>query len=167
LTELKPITKSDLKVLVAWRNDPHINRWLSNHNKTIEEAEKRYASITSNPANRYDGIYVDDKLIGYCVVKSVDIRQRQGKIGIIIGESDYWGRGIAPTVIRQQLRYCFEDLKLHRVGATVVRGNERSSRLFESLGFTLEGTLRHAMMSNGELVDLLVYSMLEGEYQEK
>ena len=164
LTKLRPITKEDLSTIVAWRNDPTVNRWLSDNNKTLQGAEERFEAITKNPNNRYDGIYEGDRLIGYCVVKGVDMRQRQCEIGIIIGESEYWGRGIAPDVIKELLRYCFKKLKLHRVAATVVRGNIRSSRLFESLGFAYEGTLRDAMISNGELVDLLYYSILEHEY---
>jgi RimJ/RimL family protein N-acetyltransferase len=165
MISLKPITVADLPTIVQWRNDPQVNRWLSDHNKTIETARERFGFLTENPYNRYDGIYDQEKLVGYCIVKSVDMERRRCEIGLIIGEPSHWGHGVGHEVVSAMLRYCFDELRMHRVIATVVPGNERSSKLFESLGFTCEGTQREALMSHGKLVDLLVYAIDETDYR--
>lgn len=164
LTKLRPIIKDDLATIVAWRNDPIVNRWLSDRIKTMPEAVKWYESIKKNPKNRVDGIYEDNRLIGYSAVESVDMVNRRCEIALIIGDPACWGRRIARAVMTELLRYCLAELKLHRVFATVVRGNERSERLLRSLGFTHEGTNRESLVIHGRLTDLMCFSMLEHEY---
>lgn len=162
---LKPITEADLPAIVRWRNDPQVNRWISDRIKTIPDAEKWFDRIKANPDNRLDGIYEGDTLIGYSIVEGVDMINRRCEIGIIIGDPKSWGRGIGAAVLKEQLRYAFEERRLHRVYGYVARGNERSERLLRSAGFVHEGTQRESLIIHGELSDLLLYSMLEQEYR--
>lgn len=56
--------------------------------------------------------------------------------------------------------YPFEDLQCARVTAPVLSNNMRSRKLVESLGYTLEGTLRRAAPDGS---DWLLYGMLKEE----
>ncbi|MFH2055189.1 MAG: GNAT family N-acetyltransferase [bacterium] len=164
MTTLRDLTKSDLETLVRWRCDPRVNRHLSPRLTELEEAERWLEQVKSNPSNWLFAICEGEKLIGYAGVESVHQYHRRCELAMVIGEPEYWGRGIAGEVIRAMLKYAFEELELHRVWAAVVRGNERSERLVKSAGFTYEGTMREAMMISGEFTDLLHYSILDREY---
>lgn len=49
--------------------------------------------------------------------------------------NQYWGRGIAAPAVLATLSYCWTDLGLHRVEATVEEDNTRSLRFTERLVF--------------------------------
>lgn len=164
MAQLRDLTEDDLTALVRWRCDPKVNRYLAPRMMELEQAEKWRKSLKANPLNWIKAICADSKLIGYGIVESVDKTHRRCELAMVIGEPEYWGRGIAGEVIRDMLKYAFEELKLHRVWAVATRGNERSIRLIESAGFTREGTMREALMIAGEFTDLLCYSLLDREY---
>ena len=162
---LRALTVEDLALLVTWRNDPEVTRHLSDRIKTLDEAEKWFHRATSNAYNRILGIESDGKLIGYCFVEDVDMVNRRCEVGIVIGTVDCWGKGIGGYVINEMLRYCFNELQLHRVYAVVTEGNDRSIRLLENSGFSREGTMRETLVIKGQYTSLHFYSMLEHEYR--
>lgn len=65
-----------------------------------------------------------------------------------------------PDILYHIFAYPFEQLGCTRVTAPIKSTNRASIRTVEALGFTLEGTLRHAGR-NGE--DTLLYGMLKEE----
>ncbi len=162
----RDLIEDDLDDVLRWRNDPQINRYLAAQSRTRADLEAGVARIKSNPLNRLLGILVDGQLIGYGIVEDVDSRNRKCEIGVVIGDFRLWGKGIGATAVRELLRYCFSELELHRVLAVIAKGNELSEGLFRKMGFTLEGTLRHATLIDGQFTDLLCYSMLEHEYRD-
>lgn len=164
---LRDLTKKDLDVLLLWRNNPDVNKFLTNRVKNKLEAQAWFNRITSSPRNLLKGILYEGRLIGYCIVEDVDEQNRKCEMGIIIGELQYWGKGIGKIVVTELLSYCFKDLKLHRVLAVIAEGNKRSERLLAGMGFKHEGTLREASQTNGRFVDLLCYSILEQEYKDR
>ena len=164
---LRNLLKKDLPALRRWRNDPATNRYLANRIKTKQDSEMWYRRIKSDSHNFLKGIQYNGRLIGYCVVEDIDRVNRKCEVGIIIGEPECRGKGIGTVVINQVLQYCFLELKLHRVLAVIARSNKPSEQLFIKLGFTHEGTLRDATVIGEEYMDLLCYSILESEYQEK
>ena len=56
-------------------------------------------------------------------------------LGIIIGERDCWGKGLATEAISLVTEYAFEFLNLNRVGAGCYEGNTASLKTFEKAGF--------------------------------
>jgi len=55
-------------------------------------------------------------------------------------------------------------LNLNRISAGMVGENVASKRLFEKVGFTLEGTLREAFYLNGKYHDCYRYGILRKDY---
>lgn len=104
------------------------------------------------PIGRIHLTRLDEKL------QSVDITR------IYIGEEDFLEKGYGKESMSLILKYCFEDLNMERVTLDTFDGNERASKLYESLGFVDEGTLRHATKRNGEFYNLNLKSMLRSEY---
>jgi ribosomal-protein-alanine N-acetyltransferase len=48
--------------------------------------------------------------------------------------------------------------------ARVIAGNTASCRVLDKLGFRYEGTLRSALLRRGNFEDVLMYSLLRGEW---
>lgn len=69
-----------------------------------------------------------------------------------------------PSTIRDLLGYPFLDLRVKRVTALVKRGNKRSRKMVEGLGWKLEGVVRKAARDGG---DLILYGMVDTEFGER
>ncbi|MCA9904967.1 MAG: GNAT family N-acetyltransferase, partial [Anaerolineae bacterium] len=62
------------------------------------------------------------------------------------------------------VRWCFDNLDLHRVQADCTAGNIASERVLEKVGFTYEGTWRESVFEHGRFVDIKQYGLLRREY---
>lgn len=167
MTELRDLTENDLDALVRWRNDPVVNKYLSDRLKTKTETETWYNRLRGNPEVWLKAITYDSRLIGYAVIESIDETNRKCELVIIIGESDYWEKGIGSFVLQKMLEHTFVTLQMHRVWAVTSRNNERSEKLLKKAGFTHEGVMREPIIIDGKFKDLLMYSILENEYKPK
>ena len=166
MIEIRDLTMDDLDAIVRWRNNPTVNRHLSNRLKTREEAEKWLSSLSGNPKVWLKAILENTRIIGYAAVESIDELNRKCELVLIIGESDCWGRGIGTFVLKKMLAYAFDTLDMHRVWATASSGNERSEHLLKRNGFVHEGTMRETIIIGNKFTDLLLYSILESEYKD-
>ncbi len=87
----------------------------------------------------------------------------RGDVGYWLGRP-YWGKGIMTEALTMVLDLCFADLDLVKVEAEVFVGNERSARVVEAVGMTLEGTIRSAHRKRGRWVDAYRYGLLREEW---
>lgn len=105
----------------------------------------------------------DDKIVGACNI--VEIRRhvaQSAQIGYWLGE-EYSGNGFARAAVRAAMKFCFQDLGLHRVEAAVQPDNARSVRLLEATGFQKEGTARGYLKINGTWQDHDLYARLSSD----
>lgn len=91
---------------------------------------------------------------------------RNASISISLA-SDYQGQGYGTEAINWALDWAFEIAGLHRVAITSFAYNERACSLYERLGFTLEGRRREALWFRGRFHDMLFFSMLRHEWEER
>jgi ribosomal-protein-alanine N-acetyltransferase len=49
------------------------------------------------------------------------------------------GKGLMTEALTSAIKYVFEEMNLHRVMANYMPGNEKSAKLLERLGFSVEG----------------------------
>ncbi len=86
-------------------------------------------------------------------------------------EIGYWlrksaaGNGYMTEAVRLLCNLAFETLGANRVAIHAAAGNLKSAAIPKRLGFVHESTQRNAKrVSNGELVDMLVFAMTPEEY---
>ena len=91
-------------------------------------------------------------------------RGAQAELGWVL-DPDHTGVGYATEAVRELLRYCFEDLAVHRVVANCFLGNESSWRLMERLGMRRElHAVHESLHRSGEWLDTVGYAMLADEW---
>jgi RimJ/RimL family protein N-acetyltransferase len=73
-------------------------------------------------------------------------------------------RGLGTEAVRLTLRHAFEGQYLHRVGLEVYDFNPRARHVYEKSGFVLEGTLREALLFDGQRIDCHVMGILAPEW---
>jgi len=82
---------------------------------------------------------IDGKHIGNCMYYDVDKVRRQAKIGIIIGDQGYWGKGYGTDAVMTLVAHVFGDLNLERVYLDTLEWNVRAQRCFQKCGFVVSG----------------------------
>ncbi len=138
---IKPIKIRDLKIddyetVLKWSKDDvfcSANGWP--RNRTEEELYKWWIHCTNNEDHNFvrKGILVGRKLVGY--VDLAFIKDCRAELGIAIGESNLWGKGIGTSAIQCMMKYASEKLGIFIFDAEIHEGNVRSRKLFESIGF--------------------------------
>jgi ribosomal-protein-alanine N-acetyltransferase len=106
------------------------------------------------------------RIIGMCSVFSIFENHRRGEVGYWVNKK-YWGQGYATEALELILKFCFNELKLHRVVAGAFSPNKVSQQMLEKAGFKREGYLRQHAKVRGRWMDLIFYGMLATEYRAR
>lgn len=95
----------------------------------------------------------DDEVAG---IAGLDVgqgrRRHNGDIFIFVAR-EWQGRGIGTQLLRTLLDLADNWLLLRRVELTVFAENERAKRLYERLGFEVEGLRKMSLIAEGQLKD--------------
>ena len=102
-------------------------------------------------------------MIGTCGFTRFDYENNAAEVGYVINP-EYRGRGIAPEALARVLEFGFTELKLNRIEARYIVGNEVSRRVMEKCGMTYEGTARGRMLIKGVRHDIAYCSILKDEF---
>ena len=112
-------------------------------------------------------LLVSTQLIGVVSFDSINWRDRDAEVGIIIGDPEFWEQGYGTDALRTILDVGFRWYNLHRVHLFVVHDNCRAIRAYEKCGFHHEGRLRDAVFIDGHYQDMLLMSILANEMPKK
>lgn len=164
---LRAIEREDIPRFVRWLNDPEVLRYLTMYMPmSMAEEEKWFERQLEARDSKVMAIETKEGVhIGNIGIHDIDWKNRQGELGIFIGERTYWGLGYGSDAIKALLRFAFDELNLHRVYLLVFAYNQRAIRCYRKCGFQQEGVLRDALYRDGRYHDLLVMSVLESEYR--
>lgn len=76
------------------------------------------------------------------------------------------GQGHGTAAQRLLAEYLFANTTMQRIEAETEGGNVAEQRALEKAGFTREGVLREALFRDGAYRDMVIYSVLRGEYRK-
>lgn len=168
VTALRAIERDDLAPLLAWRNRPEFRRYFREHRElSMEQQTRWYETIVLNdPRTRMFAVVerAGGRLLGAAGLCYVDAINRSADLSLYIGANElYIDDHYAPDAARTLIRYGFAELNLHRIWAEIYSIDTAKQRLFDTLGFTLDGRHRAAHWTEGGWVDCLFYGLLESD----
>ncbi len=103
--------------------------------------------------------------IGNIGLLAIDWISRKSEFGIMIGNKNYWNKGLGTEAIKVFLNYCFNTINLNCVRLSVYSYNIKAKQLYEKMGFKYEGKLREAIYKFGEYHDEIKMSILKSEWE--
>lgn len=167
---LRPMERSDLNErYLGWLNDPEVTRYMETGTfpTTAEDLENYYRGMTGS---RNDVLLaVVEKKSGQHVgnVKLGPIHwvHRRATLGILIGEKELWGKGLGLETTRLTVEYGFFRLNLNRIDLGVFAEHEAAVKMYEKVGFQVEGRMREDLFLAGEYKDRLAMGLLRSEYK--
>jgi len=86
------------------------------------------------------------------------------RIGVGIGERDFWGKGYGTDMMKLALQYAFVELNMYRVSLGLHEYNPRALRSYEKVGFRMEGRTREDACHEGVFTDGLWMGILREEW---
>lgn len=157
---LRRLTEEDAtQEYVDWMNDPEVNQYLESRftTQTIESIRAFISSVT-NDRNYQFGIFLKDtdKHIGNIKIGGINPHHNYADIGFLVGDKDYWGKGIATEAIGVATAFAFKKLKLHRLWGGVYAPNIGSLKAFLKNGYEQEGVKKSHVLLNGVYLDSIM-----------
>jgi ribosomal-protein-alanine N-acetyltransferase len=149
-------------------------RWLTDE-ETTAFLETRFADNTPEGLGKYvrammasSDSYLfaiversSNQHIGNIKLGPINFNHKTASIGLFIGESSWWGKGVAKEVIAAITSWAFDEIALAKVSAGSYSSNVGSIRAFEACGFYREGHLANqVLLSNGERDDVILLGKL-------
>jgi len=154
---LRPTGSDDLDFVLAAQHDPE-----ASPNITARGRERHLESF-EDPNEEHLIVLEHGEPVGYALLEGLDKRHRNVEIQtLVITERD---RGLGRSSLRLLLDYLFDQRDAHRVWLDVVGANRRARRAYEAVGFTHEGEMREAWLTEDGSFDSIHYlSILEHEW---
>lgn len=167
---LRPLVLKDLEGdYISWLNDPEVSAFNSHHTfpYTIEAARAYINDVKDLKRDLVLAIVTKEsgRHIGNISLQNIDYISRTAEYAIMIGDKEYWGKGIATEASGLILAHGFNALNLHRIYCGTSNKNIAMQKTALALGFVQEGVRREAFFKSGEYVDIIEYGLLEGELQ--
>lgn len=166
---LRPYDESDMQYLLDWYNDYELNKLAGWSNSKVSVSKLRYnmsRSFGSDPMN----LMIDNlegKPIGTIQLYEIDEQDKSCKLGIRIGDRDYWSKGYGADSVKTLVKYAFMNMGLYRVALRVYEFNERAARCYEKCGFKYEGRSRKSAYIDGDYYDEILMGVLKNEFLER
>ena len=102
-----------------------------------------------------------------CGLVYMNMVHRHADLSLYIGAKDEYidETGYADDACRILLEYGFKELGLNKVWTEIYSFDDKKKKLYEKIGFHLDGTLRQNYFHNGKWYDSMIYSLLSAEYE--
>ena len=165
---LSPMTTSDItEDYIGWLNDKIVNRFIEarHTHQTIETVTEYINDFYKDQEKYIWGIYsLDGKLIGTISLNQIYHYHNSCSFGLMIGDSNYWGKSASEEAISLVLDFAFDTLKLHRVTGGCYSKNLGMIFTFQRLGFKREGVMRDSLIEGDKYIDEYLWGMLSHEW---
>lgn len=171
---LRPFSlDEDADAIREMLRDPEVTRLTGSHSfgdpawTDEHEAKFRdwYATRNQQP-DRLDLAVVDratGRCVGEVVLNDWNEPNRSCSFRTALGPRGR-GHGFGTESVRMIIGYGFERLGLHRIELEVYAFNPRARRVYDKVGFVVEGVLRDALRWDDGWVDATVMSILAPEW---
>ncbi len=98
--------------------------------------------------------------IGNISLQTINWIDRNAEIAFLLGEKEFWGKGIMKEAGELLLNHGFKVLNLHRIHCGTSSNNEGMQKLALKLGMQQEGIRKEAMFKNGTYLDIIEYGKI-------
>jgi RimJ/RimL family protein N-acetyltransferase len=176
---LRPFEERDWEIMYEILNEPDLKKLTG----SVSSDEEAYAApqpeekekirqwyMTRNEQNnRLDLAVVykeSDQVIGEVVFNEYDEETDNVNFRVLLSEASC-NKGVGTEALSMFIQYGIEELELHKISLEVYSFNPRAERVYQKVGFKLEGIKREEFIYNQEYFDTKIYGLLKADYLDK
>jgi len=127
---------------------------------SVQDLARELAGVARSPNSVILLAEVADQLAGYLELTGGSFRRSRATAYVVIGvRADAAGRGIG-TGLLQHAKDWAAGHSLHRLELTVMAHNTRATRLYERMGFSVEGRRSECLLIDGRFIDELTMAVI-------
>jgi len=163
---LREVQTSDVTdAYYQWMNSPEINRYLES--RFYPHSKEDLRAFVSHIADDKNHVFLamihkySHQHIGNIKLGPINWIHRHANIGLLIGEKDFWGQGLATEAIQLVVQYAFDTLNLHKLMAGCYADNSGSARAFQKAGFEIEGVRKSHFYHEGSFSDEILLGLVQ------
>lgn len=163
---LRPGNEDDIYLLQKWYNDAELNKLAGWSNSRITASKLRYNMSRSFGYDPMNLIIDNENRIPIGTIQLYDFNEQDKgcKLGIRIGDRDYWSKGYGADAVNTLLEYAFMKIDIYRVTLKVYEYNERAVKCYLKCGFSYEGRTRQSAYIDGKFYDEIIMGILKSDY---
>ena len=171
---LRDLKKTDCKELAEHGNDKDINffNWYIPFPFKESDAKR----IISERIENFDKkrtihsfaivLKQTKRFIGIIEIYGFNKEDCKAKIGFWLGKK-YRGKGYVPEALEKIIKFSFENLKLNKLSAYVIKSNKISINILKKFNFRKVGVQKRDKLFEGKYYDVILFELLKGGENEK
>lgn len=165
LRQLQPVDVNEN--YLSWLTDDEVMSGIATSGYTMQKLKEYVNERLSYPKTAFYAICSkqNNEHIGNIKLDFHDEKSNVSELGLLIGNKEFWGRGVGREACQLLLQYGFNKMGLRKIYLAVYENNPNAKKLYENLGFTLEGVLRKHVAVKGEYFDKYLFGMFNEEYK--
>jgi len=169
---LRFISESDFEHLKRWSVSPeYLKQWAGPSLTYPLEDEQlvKYLKDANHPGLSDRLIFcaiqeATQQVVGHISFSAIDRVNRSARIGRVVVDPEFQGKGIGKRMMQEMLRIGFEGLDLHRLSLGAFDFNTAALKAYEAVGFKREGVQRESALFGEQYVDCVEMSILDREW---
>ncbi len=173
--ELIPFNTEHLNdpIYLSWLNDKKVIKFLGRpeyfKDVSIDNINEYYESVRKNQYIHFFAVYYlpENKFIGTAKILLLDSYNGIydiGDVGIMIGDTSFWGKGFSHLILAKLCIYAIKILKVRKLTAGAISENIAVVKSFKKIGFKVEGVLRQKIQINSEYFDHILLGCFTEEF---
>ena len=169
LIGLCPLENEDLEFLRTWRNNPNFRQYFREYREISKDMQAEWYKRTLNDKSTIMFAVrrlSDNALLGCCGLCYINWVNRNADLSLYIGYDDLYidDIGYAKEATQLLLTYGFSELGLHKAWTEIYEIDLPKKKLYESLGFHIDGILRDNYFHDGKFHNSYIFSILATEF---
>ena len=131
-------------LIVKWRNDAEIIRWLFSYLHLSKTKQRKwYERYVEDESEQIFIVEVKEEkiAIGTVELANIDYKNQRAELGILIGDKSWRNKKVGKEALDLLIKFAFDEMNIRKMKAIVFEENIPAIRLYESCGFVEEGVL--------------------------
>lgn len=156
---LKILSEDDFsKDYLNWMKDYEITKFTeqSDVSHNTQNLKKFIREKFVSSCDLLFGIFVQSKHIGNIKLGPISWNHLSSDVSYIIGNKDFWNKGIATLAVSKTVEFGFDELGLKKINAGYYENNIGSQRVLSKCGFSVEGIRKNEILFENRRINQIL-----------
>lgn len=163
--KIRRLQKEDLQTRVDWMNNPRVYSSMHFGIPVVMENTVRWFENNQGNDRRADVAFTNDngELVAFGGITGINPELKMGELYVFVCPTTQ-AKGLGTEATRLLCEYGFAELGLNKIYLETNDDNYAAQRVYEKVGFVLEGKKRQEYIrKDGTLGERYYYGLLKGE----
>ena len=146
------------ELYVGWLNDYEVTKFTEQKHckSTLETVQDYVKQLYFSKNDLLFGIYYGEQHIGNMRLGLIDFEHLNAEVGYLIGEKNFWSKGITSKCLKTLVQYAINDLGLKKINSGYYENNLGSAKVLKKCGFVIEGVKQSNVIFEKKRINCIV-----------